>query len=207
VRRLRPVELDEIDHELLALLQEDAGRTLRELGDTVRLSPSAVQRRIGRYQETGLMARKVAVLDSQRVGGMLLAIVLIALGQESTERHDALRARLLAASEVQQCYASPASGTMSSCWSRTGCRTVASSSPACSSTIQASSAVKRFPFSTLSSSASACRFHASSRAERRHRLAAALFRAALRPARTGVEGGKSHLSLYPVAVVVGFAAR
>jgi Lrp/AsnC family transcriptional regulator, leucine-responsive regulatory protein len=104
VHRLRPVELDDIDHELLALLQEDAGRTLRELGDAVRLSPSAVQRRIGRYQETGLMARKVAVLDSQKIGGILLAIVLIALGQESTEHHDALRARLIAAPEVQQCF-------------------------------------------------------------------------------------------------------
>ncbi len=104
VRRLRSVELDEIDHELLALLQEDAGRTLRELGEAVRLSPSAVQRRIGRYQATGLMARKVAVLDSRRVGGTLHAIVLVTLGHESTERHDALRARLLAAPEVQQCY-------------------------------------------------------------------------------------------------------
>jgi DNA-binding Lrp family transcriptional regulator len=103
VRRLASVELDEIDRALLALLQEDAGRTLRELGEAVRLSPSAVQRRIGRYQTTGLMNRKVAVLDSRRVGA-LLAIVLVALGQESTEQHNALRARLLAAAEVQQCY-------------------------------------------------------------------------------------------------------
>jgi Lrp/AsnC family transcriptional regulator, leucine-responsive regulatory protein len=44
------VALDEIDHGLLALLQEDAGRTLRELGEAVRLPPSAVQRRLGRYQ-------------------------------------------------------------------------------------------------------------------------------------------------------------
>jgi Lrp/AsnC family transcriptional regulator, leucine-responsive regulatory protein len=104
VGRLRSLELDEIDHELLALLQEDAGRTLRELGEAVRLSPSAVQRRISRYQTTGLIARKVAVLDSRKIGGTLLAIVLVALGQESTERHEALRARLLAAPEVQQCY-------------------------------------------------------------------------------------------------------
>jgi Lrp/AsnC family leucine-responsive transcriptional regulator len=104
VSRRRPVELDEIDHELLALLQEDAGRTLRELGEAVRLSPSAVQRRISRYQTTGLIARKVAVLDSRKIGGTLLAIVLVALGQESTARHEALRARLLAAPEVQQCY-------------------------------------------------------------------------------------------------------
>jgi Lrp/AsnC family transcriptional regulator, leucine-responsive regulatory protein len=98
------VALDEIDRHLLALLQEDAGRTLRELGEAVRLSPSAVQRRIGRYQATGLIARKVAVLDSRRAGGAFLAVVLLTLGQESTAHHDSLRARLLTSPEVQQCY-------------------------------------------------------------------------------------------------------
>jgi Lrp/AsnC family transcriptional regulator, leucine-responsive regulatory protein len=100
----RSVALDEIDHHLLALLQEDAGQTLRQLGETVRLSPSAVQRRIGRYQAAGLIARKVAILDPRAVTGSLLAVVLVALAQESSESHDALRARLLAAQEVQQFY-------------------------------------------------------------------------------------------------------
>jgi Lrp/AsnC family transcriptional regulator, leucine-responsive regulatory protein len=100
----RSVALDEIDHDLLALLQEDAARTLREFGEAVRLSPSAVQRRIARYQPAGLIAREVAVLDSRSVGGPLRAVVLAALAQESTGYHDALRARLLAAPEVQQCY-------------------------------------------------------------------------------------------------------
>jgi Lrp/AsnC family transcriptional regulator, leucine-responsive regulatory protein len=35
---------------------------------------------------------------------VLLAVVLVTLAQESTEYHNALRARLLAAPEVQQCY-------------------------------------------------------------------------------------------------------
>jgi Lrp/AsnC family transcriptional regulator, leucine-responsive regulatory protein len=104
VRRSRSVALDEIDHDLLELLQEDAGRTLRQLAETVRLSPSAVQRRIGRYQAAGLIARKVAVLDPRAVSGSLLAVVLVTLAQESSESHDALRTRLLAAPEVQQCY-------------------------------------------------------------------------------------------------------
>jgi Lrp/AsnC family transcriptional regulator, leucine-responsive regulatory protein len=104
VRGPRSIALDEIDHDLLALLQEDAGRTLRQLGETVRLSPSAVQRRIRRYQAAGLIARKVAVLDPRAVSGSLLAVVLVTLAQESSESHDALRARLLAAQEVQQCY-------------------------------------------------------------------------------------------------------
>jgi Lrp/AsnC family transcriptional regulator, leucine-responsive regulatory protein len=46
-------DLDEIDLDLLILLQRDARRTLRELGDAVSLSPSAVHRRIARYQLEG----------------------------------------------------------------------------------------------------------------------------------------------------------
>lgn len=72
MRRSRSVALDEIDHDLLELLQEDAGRTLRQLAETVRLSPSAVQRRIGRYQAAGLIARKVAVLDPGPLAGRFL---------------------------------------------------------------------------------------------------------------------------------------
>ena len=57
-----PITLDEFDHRLLELLQQDAGATLSALGEEVGLSASAVQRRIKRYRETGLM-RQVAVLN------------------------------------------------------------------------------------------------------------------------------------------------
>jgi Lrp/AsnC family transcriptional regulator, leucine-responsive regulatory protein len=96
--------LDEIDHELLALLQEDAARTLFDLGQAVRLSPSAVQRRIGRYLSSGLIARRAAVLDPAVLGEVLLAIVLVELKSGDAELHTALRRRLLDAPEVQQCY-------------------------------------------------------------------------------------------------------
>jgi DNA-binding Lrp family transcriptional regulator len=96
--------LDEIDHELLALLQDDAARTLVELGQAVRLSPSAVQRRIGRYLSSGLIARRAAVLEPRALGEVLLALVLVELKSGAAELHTALRRRLLDAPEVQQCY-------------------------------------------------------------------------------------------------------
>jgi Lrp/AsnC family leucine-responsive transcriptional regulator len=97
-------DLDEIDLDLLNLLQRDARRTLRELADTVSLSPSAVHRRIARYHSTGVIAREVALLDPDAVGDCLLAVVLVTLERESTREHASLRARLLANPEVQQCY-------------------------------------------------------------------------------------------------------
>jgi Lrp/AsnC family transcriptional regulator, leucine-responsive regulatory protein len=102
--RSSPVPLDEIDLDLLDLLQHDAARTLRELGETVRLSPSAVHRRLARYDSSGLIQRRVAILDPQSVGGRQLAVVLVTLEEQSSQLDASLRARLLATPEVQQCY-------------------------------------------------------------------------------------------------------
>lgn len=98
-----PPPFDEFDHRLLTLLQADAQRTLTELGDTVGLSASAVQRRIKRYRESGLM-RMVGVLDIAQLASVTLATVVVALERESARQHAALHARLRAAPEVQQCY-------------------------------------------------------------------------------------------------------
>ena len=102
--RSSPLPLDEIDLDLLDLLQHDVGRTLRELGEAVRLSPSAVHRRLARYDSSGVIARRVAILDPQSVGGRQLAVVLVTLEQQSSKDYASLRARLLATPEVQQCY-------------------------------------------------------------------------------------------------------
>ena len=98
-----PPVLDEFDHKLLELLQRDAAQTLTALGEAVGLSASAVQRRIKRYRDSGLM-RQVAVLDPALLGNITLATVLVALERESSKHHAALHARLRAAPEVQQCY-------------------------------------------------------------------------------------------------------
>ena len=95
--------LDDFDHRLLELLQQDADATLAALGEKIGLSASAVQRRIKRYREGGLL-RHVGVLDASRLGTPQLAMVLVSMERESAKRHAAFCARMRAASEVQQCY-------------------------------------------------------------------------------------------------------
>ena len=96
--------LDRLDHRLLALLQDDSGRTLEELGETIGLSPSAVQRRITRYRADGILKREIAVLDPVKLGGTVLATVFVTLDRETPALHRAFKKRMLAAPEVQQCY-------------------------------------------------------------------------------------------------------
>lgn len=104
MRRRKRDAWDEIDQLLLDLLQDNADQTLRELGDRVGLSPSAVQRRITRYKEDGLL-RTVAVIDIGRIGPIAQALVMLTLAEESLEHHRQIADRLRARPEVQQCYA------------------------------------------------------------------------------------------------------
>ena len=99
-----PLPLDDFDHRLLALLQQDAGRTLAALGDAVGLSPSAVQRRIKRYRERGLL-RTLGVLDPSALPAATLAAVWVTMERDTQRIHAAFRSRMRAAPEVQQCYA------------------------------------------------------------------------------------------------------
>ncbi|MEO6264656.1 MAG: Lrp/AsnC family transcriptional regulator [Luteimonas sp.] len=98
-----PATLDDFDHRLLQLLQRDGSATLSALGDAVGLSASAVQRRLTRYRNSGLL-RQVAVLDPRALGNITLAAVWVTMERDSAKSHAAFRARMRAAPEVQQCY-------------------------------------------------------------------------------------------------------
>ena len=99
-----PFSPDPVDRHLLRLVQEDAGRTLRDLGEEVGLSPSAVQRRLRRYRAAGVVTREVAVVDPAALGPATVAAVLVTLERESAAHHARFRARMLAEPRVQQCY-------------------------------------------------------------------------------------------------------
>lgn len=60
--------LDERDRKLLALLQEDASVAMGDLAQRVNLSLSACSRRIQRLEEAGYVARRIVVLDREKMG-------------------------------------------------------------------------------------------------------------------------------------------
>jgi DNA-binding Lrp family transcriptional regulator len=99
-----PVQLDTYDRRLLALLQEDAGRTAEELASRVPLSVSAIQRRIKRLREERVIQRDVAVVDGDAVGGITTFFATLRLGREHPGVQQRLREWLCARPEVQQAY-------------------------------------------------------------------------------------------------------
>jgi Lrp/AsnC family transcriptional regulator, leucine-responsive regulatory protein len=97
-------DLDRFDRDLLNLVQEDSGQTAESLAAQVALSPSAIQRRLRRMREEGVIAREVAVVDAAKVGRPTFFIASLQLEQERPEHLNQLGAWLQAQPAVQQAF-------------------------------------------------------------------------------------------------------
>ena len=96
--------MDSYDLAILRILQQDNTTPQRRIGEAVNLSAPAVQRRIRRLEETGVIVGNVAVLAPECMGLPLTIFVLIELVSEVPEEIDAIKCRLIAAPEVLQCH-------------------------------------------------------------------------------------------------------
>lgn len=96
--------LDDLDKRILMTLQDNAARTNQELAELVHASAPTCLRRVKRLEETGVIARRVAVLNPEKVGAGLSAIVEITLDVQSSERLVAFEKLVATEAAVQQCY-------------------------------------------------------------------------------------------------------
>ena len=67
--------LDKIDHDILAILKQDARIPWQMLGDRVGLSANAAADRVRRLMRRGVISRFTTVVNQQRLGRSLSAIV------------------------------------------------------------------------------------------------------------------------------------
>lgn len=99
-----PPQLDQFDLAILAILQKDNTTPQRQIGEAVNLSAPAVQRRIRRMEESGVIRANVAVIDPVSVNQALTILVEVEVENEQIALLDAAKAAFTAAPEVQQCY-------------------------------------------------------------------------------------------------------
>lgn len=97
------LELDAIDHRLLALLQADASLSNQSLAERAHTSPATALRRVRRLVEEGVIERQVALVSPARFGG-LSVIVEVTLDRQGAEHVAAFEARAVAEAAVQQCW-------------------------------------------------------------------------------------------------------
>lgn len=94
--------VDATDRRIVALLRERARRSFREVGEAVGLSAPAVKRRVDRLEAEGVIAGYSAVLDPERFGWPMQAIVFLYC--EGTMAADEVRAAVEGHPEVVAAY-------------------------------------------------------------------------------------------------------
>ncbi len=98
------MNLDATDLRLLELLQTDAALSNLDLAQRALTSPATALRRVRRLVDEGVIERRVVLLNPQRLGDSLTALVEITLDRQGAEHLDAFEARAVAETAVQQVY-------------------------------------------------------------------------------------------------------
>src|SRR5215467_3460642 len=75
--------LDAIDRKILMVLQEDASLSVAEIGDRVGLSSTPCWKRIQRLEADGVILRRVALVDQNKVGLGISVFVSVESGDHS----------------------------------------------------------------------------------------------------------------------------
>jgi Lrp/AsnC family transcriptional regulator, leucine-responsive regulatory protein len=99
-----PLDLDATDLRLLELLQADASLSNQDLAAAAHTSPATALRRVRRLVDAGVIDRRVALLNPDRLAQGLTAIVEISLDRQGAEHLDAFEQRVLGDAELQQLW-------------------------------------------------------------------------------------------------------
>lgn len=99
-----PDQIDEIDRRILMLIQHDASLTTSEIADKIGLSQAPCWRRIKKLEDSGVIRKRVTLVDHKKVGlpVMIFAhIKLSAHGKRTLPDFDDAIRRF---PEVLECY-------------------------------------------------------------------------------------------------------
>src|SRR5882672_1655876 len=84
-KKLRVGSMDAIDRKILGVLQQDASLSVAEIGNRVGLSSTPCWKRIQKLEAEGVIQRRVAVVDQDKVGLGVTVFVSIETGDHSEE--------------------------------------------------------------------------------------------------------------------------
>lgn len=101
---MNELTLDRIDRRILAELQLDGGLTNQALAERVGLSPSPCLRRVKALEDAGVISKRVTLLDRNKLGLSLTALIQISMDRHTPERFENFESRVKQFPEVQSCF-------------------------------------------------------------------------------------------------------
>ena len=96
--------MDDIDRSLLEILQENATLSIAQMAERVGLSATPCWKRIQKLEAAGVITRRVAVVDPDRVGVGLSVLVSIEAGEHTPEWLARFSSGIGALPEVMEAY-------------------------------------------------------------------------------------------------------
>jgi Lrp/AsnC family transcriptional regulator len=96
--------MDTIDRKILALLQVDASLSVAEIGNRVGLSSTPCWKRIQRLEADGVLQKRVALVDQDKLGLGVTVFVSIQTGDHSQDWLDHFAQMVGAMPEVMEFY-------------------------------------------------------------------------------------------------------
>lgn len=92
------------DLAVLRCIQDDASRTVRELAETLGMSPSTVSRRLTELEQAGAIARRVALLDPDKLGFPVCVFVQIDLVDHARKTRRQFESLVRHTPEILECF-------------------------------------------------------------------------------------------------------
>lgn len=105
-----PIDLNQKDIAILRLLQQDASLTSTAIAERLNLSQSPCWRRINHIEQAGLIRRRVAVLDRDKLGMDAVVFATLNLAAHGREPIESFERDIRKFPEVVECY------TMTGAW-------------------------------------------------------------------------------------------
>ncbi len=96
--------MDTIDRKILAVLQDNAALSAAEIGARVGLSSTPCWKRIQRLETDGVIQKRVALVDQDRIGLGISVFVSIETGDHSQEWLERFAKTVTAMPEVMEFY-------------------------------------------------------------------------------------------------------
>jgi len=97
------IQLDRLDRRILDALQTDGSLSNLDLAEKVGLSASPCSRRVKQLEESGIIQRKVTLLDRDKLGLKLTAIVQVSMDRHTPDRFEGFENTLENCPEVISC--------------------------------------------------------------------------------------------------------
>jgi Lrp/AsnC family transcriptional regulator len=96
--------MDKIDHQILALLQQDCSLSLQQIADKLHITTTPCWNRIKRLEKENIIKKRVALIDAEKVGLELTAFVQIKTQQHSESWFEDFVLQVKGFSQVMEFY-------------------------------------------------------------------------------------------------------